>query len=194
MIETSPLRLVTAASTQPLTLDEAKLWLRVDGTAENDLITDQIKGATQFVEDEISGHRQLITATYEIGVQSWWSYDFLSLPRPPLQAVDWIKYYDTNGTLTTLDSSYYDVKTYLKQPGTIALAYQKFWPVVQTRRNWPILIQFQCGYGSASSVPAKVKQVLRLVLNWMYSRRDPTEDEMKAVRNLLSSEGWGFYG
>lgn len=194
MTELCPLKLIAEPSELPLSLAEAKTWLRVDHSDEDDLILDLVKGAMQFVEEEIAGHRQLLTATWEVGACNWWGFDFLTLPRPPLQSVTSIKYYDSDGTLATLDTSFYEVRTYQKQPGTIALAYQKFWPVVQPIRNWPITIRFVAGYGTAAELPSKVKQALRLALNWSYSKREPSDNEIKAMRNLLASEGWGFYG
>lgn len=188
-----PLELATAPSGLVVTLAAAKLHLRVEHNAEDELISDLLAAAQRFCEQEVEGHRQLLTATYDVPVRRWWGGP-LRLPRPPLRSVTWVKYYDTAGTLTTLDSSYYLVRTPLRSSGTVERAPFKVWPVYQSDRLYPITIRFSAGYGAGSDVPATIRQAVKLAVGWFYEKREPTDVELKAVYALLQSEGYGFYG
>lgn len=81
------LKLKEAPTLEPITLEEAKLYLRVSSGDENTLITALIKSARIMVEKET--HRVLITQTWQL------SYDaepaVIELPRSPLQSIVSIK-------------------------------------------------------------------------------------------------------
>ncbi len=93
-------RLKTAPTLEPITLDEAKLHLKVDAAADNALITRNIKTARIVGEKE--SHRVFITQTWQL------FYDtepaVIEIPRSPLQSITSIK---------TIDSveSYVDVNS-----------------------------------------------------------------------------------
>ena len=58
------LALSAAPATEPITLTEAKLWLKVDDSTDDDLITALIIAARQACEDYT--HRSLITQTWQM--------------------------------------------------------------------------------------------------------------------------------
>ena len=58
------LKLVTAASTYPVTLAEAKLHLRVDSTDEDTLITALITAATEMCEQKTG--RAIMQQTWDV--------------------------------------------------------------------------------------------------------------------------------
>lgn len=209
-----PLQLVTAPSGYVVTLDEAKQHCRVESgfTDDNVYLTNLIATATRYVEHEIYGARQLLSATYDLPVADWW-YDSLELPRPPLSSVTSVKYYDTSGTQQTLDSSNYSVTTSLRQPGWIDQSVAGTWPSYQIGRSYPITVRFVAGYGAgvaitatagASSVPATIRHAILLVIGELYNNREAgllgvaaggtsITSTLLAVRWMLESEGWGSY-
>jgi hypothetical protein len=140
------LDLVYGAAGKPVTRNEAKLHCRVDVdiTEDDTLIDNLIETATRFVEQEIWGTRQIMTATYDVPVECFWE-GALRLPRPPLQAVT-VYYYDTAGTEQTLSSSLYTVRKPWRMPGTIERATNQSFPSFQSDRSYPIRIQMTCGY------------------------------------------------
>ena len=77
------LAIKTAPTTEPLTIDEAKLHLREDGTDQDDLISSLIVAARQHVEDVLK--RSLITQTWELWLEEFPSRDYIEIPFPPLQ-------------------------------------------------------------------------------------------------------------
>ena len=76
-------------------------------------------------------------AIFDVPVFCWWNGE-LKLPRPPLQSVGWVKYYDTAGTLQTLVTTEYLVRTPWQAPGKIERAPGKSWPSYEADRTWPI--------------------------------------------------------
>lgn len=195
-----PLELVTAPTRYPVSREEAKAQCRIT-IDDEDAVTDRyIATATAFCEQEIDGHRQIMQATYDLPVACWWEGP-LKLPRPPLSSVTWVKYYDTGGTLQTLSSSVYLVRTPWRLPGTIERAPGQSWPTCQSDRRLPIVIRFVAGYGTVpSAVPQTIRQaVLLLVAHW-HNQRGPEISSGAvpkaldfAVRALLATEGWGSY-
>ncbi len=87
------LKLVTAATEMPVTLDEAKAFYRVIGSEEDADITRSIKAATGKAEQITN--LQLNIATYEGYMDSF--PVSVSLPKPPLVSVTKVEYIDVDG-------------------------------------------------------------------------------------------------
>lgn len=69
----------------------------------------------------------------------------IEIPRPPLKAVDWIKYYDSTGQLVTLDPSAYEVHTETGDDrGYVCPVYNSNWPSYQPKKG-ALQVQFKCG-------------------------------------------------
>jgi uncharacterized phiE125 gp8 family phage protein len=188
-----PLELSSAPSGLVVTATEAKSQFRVTISTDDTLIENKIGAATRLCESEISGGRQFLSATFDMPVMCWWD-GVLKIPRPPLSSVTHIKYYATDGTLTTLSTSIYEVKTPWRAPGYIQRAPDQTWPAYQADRNFPIVIRFVAGFGAAAAVPLAIKEAILLTAGWLYENREATEWELRAVCALLESEGYGFYG
>lgn len=82
------------------------------------------------------------------------------LPLPPLQAVDSIKYWDTDGVFQTLDPASYLVDA-VSEPARVTPAPNITWPATQIRAN-AVEVLFTCGYGPAVDVPAGIKRWIKL--------------------------------
>jgi len=81
------LKLKTAPTVEPFTLDEAKNQLRVEVTTDDALITSLIKAARQMAESEM--HRAFITQTWQMYLDT--ESAEIEIPKPPLQNVVSIK-------------------------------------------------------------------------------------------------------
>lgn len=92
------------------------------------------------------------------------------LPLPPLQTVDSIKYYDTDGVLQTLASSAYLVDS-VSEPARITPAPDTSWPTTQNRAN-AIEVTFTCGYGAAVAVPKGIKHWMLIRIGSIYAHRE----------------------
>lgn len=163
------LQLIDGPTSEPLTLDEAKLHLRVDGDAEDDLITALI--ATARAELEFETGRALLTQTWALWLDAWPEGDVLEVPLPPLQSVGAITYFDADDTETELDSGLYFVDT-ASEPGRIALRAGACWPATVLRPINGVCVEFDAGYGDAGAdVPAKLLTALKLLIAWLYENR-----------------------
>ena len=78
------LHLKTAPTVEPITLDEAKLQMKVDTADDNALITAKIKTARQLAERETK--RAFITQTWQMFLDT--APAEIEIPRPPLQSVE----------------------------------------------------------------------------------------------------------
>lgn len=162
-------RQVTAPAAEPLTIDEAKLHLRVDGTAENTLITSLITTARMMCEEQT--WRALITQTWDLCLPRW-THRAIVLPRPALQSVTYIKYTDAAGVEHTLDTSCLVIDTN-STPARLTLKRDYDWPTDELQEGMPIVVRFVAGYGAAAAnVPEPLKQGMRLVLGHLYANRE----------------------
>ena len=118
--------IVTAPADYPITVAQAKDYASVTDDASNALIETLLKGAVAYFQQR-TGH-QLIQATYS---QMWDGFPCeLEFDMAPLRSVSWLKYYDVNGVLTTLDSAGYWTSLRARPP-VIVPRYGTVWPVTQ---------------------------------------------------------------
>jgi uncharacterized phiE125 gp8 family phage protein len=140
----------TPPASEPITLTEAKAHLRIDDDSEDTLISSLITAARDWCET-FSG-RSYIMQTWEMILDSFPDQDFISIPRPPLQAVSSIKYYGTDNTEYTMPDTDYFVDT-KSEPGRLNLAYGKSWPSTILRPANGVILEFSAGYqGYAGTV------------------------------------------
>lgn len=170
-----PLDLVTAPSPadEPVTLETAKLHLRVDGTDEDVYITDQIIAAREYVEGETG--RALPPQTWAVTLHGWPPAHFL-LPKPPLVEVTSIRYLDADGVWQTWAASNYTT-TAPKGPacrhGEVQLAYGVSYPTLRGVPN-QVVMTFTCGYSATNPVPRDLVEAMLLHLGLHYRfRGDP---------------------
>jgi uncharacterized phiE125 gp8 family phage protein len=196
-----PIELVTPPTGSVIGLAEAKKHLRVEIPDDDALIQRLIRAATTACELEIAGHRQFLSATFDVQVEDWWDGK-LKLPRPPLQSITSVKYFDAAGVEQTLGATNYIVRKPWRQPGTIEWAPSVVWPDLELDRSHPITIRFVAGYGGAANVPETIKQAILLLLGHWFENREAqvaavgmwVQNLEFSVKALLEMEGYGFYG
>ncbi|OGR95735.1 MAG: hypothetical protein A2V88_15955 [Elusimicrobia bacterium RBG_16_66_12] len=128
--------------------------------------------------------RQLIDATWELVLDSWWEEGIsrngvLLIPRPPLRSITSIKYLDTGGVEQTLAASTYLAETQATavvaetcQKGRLYLKYAEQWPSLRCQPE-AVKIRFTCGYGDGpDKVPLGLRQGMLLEVAEMYERRE----------------------
>lgn len=176
-----------APATEPLSLADAKLHLRVVSDDDDDLITALIQGAREYVETFL--RRQLVTATWAMTLDEFPDSDGdITLPLPPLASVTSIAYVDGDGDDQTLDSANYTVHTNC-EPGKITLAYGESWPSTRDQPD-AVTVTFVAGYGAAAAVPAGIVAAIKLVLGDLYENREAAvlgtiRSDNPTVKNLL---------
>jgi uncharacterized phiE125 gp8 family phage protein len=161
-------RLITAPATEPVTLAEAKLHLRVDASDEDDLITSLISVARHECENRTG--RALITQTWELTQECF--EDAMELPHPPLQAVSSVKYLDEDEVEQTLATTVYRVDGYA-EPARVIRTYGETWPDVALDYPSAVRIRYVAGYGDdAADVPPPLKQWMLLHIGHWYANRE----------------------
>ena len=183
--------LFTAPIIEPITLDDVKLHLRVDGTDEDEYLEGLIKTAREQVETLTQ--RALLTQTWDYFLDSWPDENYIKLPFGNLVSVTSVKYKDSAGTETTMVvTTAYLVETNGDQCGRIVLPYMVSWPVVTLYPSNPITVRFVCGWTTAELVPFRIKEAIKMICSKHYESRGEdvvgqTVSEDKTVDRLLNN-------
>ena len=190
------LRLITAPSTEPVTLAEAKAYAKVDDTSEDTLITNWIAAARELVEQATG--RKLMSQVWALVMDQWpqqakeiwwdgvregalsafYGYSpFIVLPLAPVSAAV-IKVLTEAGTSTDFTSTYLvqdEIEPRLVLNRGVAAP-------IAVRDVGGIEIHMTCGYASAAAVPQALKQaVMGLVSHWIENREAAMETDLKQV-------------
>lgn len=164
-----------------ITLDQAKAFLRVDGSEEDVLIQGLVSAAMLAVEApdgyvrRAVGQQVLKASVYALPVRG----RALALPFPPITAVNSITYIGPRGEELTVDPSIYE----LAPEGAIRLAYGRAWPQRRSQSD-VISITFAAGY---AAVPRPYEIAALMHVAAMYDNRDGSAPLPPAARQLLSA-------
>lgn len=165
---------VTEPSVEPVTLAEAKTFLRVSDTTDDALITSLITAARARAESYT--RRTFVYTTRDLCYPCL--FDFaqpISVPFAPLASITSVKYYDEDATIQTLDSGSYLVKASagaFAGRGYIEIEPFADLPILTTYMEYPVVVRAVCGYGStAASVPDGIKHAILFMVGDMYEQR-----------------------
>lgn len=169
---TTKFKVVTPPTEEPVSLAEAKAHLRVDGSDEDALIASLISAARSMCED-LAG-RAFVTQTlcaYPDGFPDCGGA--IKVPRPMLQSITSVEYYDVDGALQTLATTVYEADA-IAEPGEVVLLPGQTWPDVQAERRNAVRITYVAGYGNAAAVDARAKQAMLMLIAHWYENREAT--------------------
>jgi uncharacterized phiE125 gp8 family phage protein len=162
--------LVTGPQAEPINLDEVKAHLHISGDDEDLYLSTLIVTARKQIERFLN--RALITQTWKVYYNTFCSdmkIPFGNLQSSPAVIV---KYYNLEGTLTTLASTNYWVHS-TTDPACILKAYDTVYPETQYGRPDSVEITFVCGFGAtAADVPAEIKHAMKIMVANMHSNRE----------------------
>ena len=190
-----------------MSLAEAKLHLRVDHTADDDLISELIEAAT--LDCEAYCNASFVSATYHMTIGAFPAtgsgafgpdedgVEFprgfgrsgrptrypsaICLPVHPVTGVNSITYKDDNGATQTLATSAYVVVT-SQRPAFIVPATGTVWPVTYDHPE-AVTISLDAGF---ASIPRDIVAAVKLRLGSLYENR---EDVLVAVQSSLLPMG-----
>lgn len=160
----------TDATVEPLTTTEAKLFLRVDSSDDNDLIDALVKAARQKVENDTN--LALTTQTWSLSLDVAPTGGApIVVPIAPLATVTSITQYAADDTSSVVSTDVYRVDTASK-PGRIVLQENQSWPS-GLRPQTALVVVFTAGHGATSaSVPAALVTAVRLLVAHWYANRE----------------------
>lgn len=153
-----------SALASPVLLDDARSHLRVTGSDEDMLITQQLAAAVAAVSERTG--RRLGTETWSASYSSV-SGD-LDLPMAPVQSITSITYWDANDAQQTaqLTDFYFfaddDFATLRPKPG-------RAWPSANSNRMDAITVTFVAGY---SPIPAPLRTAVLMTLGHLFENRE----------------------
>ena len=177
------LKEVTLSTTPLFTTAEAKDFLKVDTTADDTLIDNLIKAATESCQ--IYTNQYFLNTVVEQYSDKW--SEVYTLYKSPVSSITHIKYYDTNDSEQTWASSNYILDD-VSKPARIGLAVDATLPDLADRIN-AVHVKYTVGYGTASSdVPDGIKQAVLLTLGNWYENRQTVITGRTATELPLSSQ------
>ncbi|MBB4345141.1 head-tail connector protein [Rhizobium leguminosarum] len=163
--------LVTAPASEPVSLPDVKTYLRIDGTADDAVLTTLIASARRTAEEYTK--RAFITQSWKLVMDSICDdidlpsgyyvlptpflvngSQFIQLSRQPIQTVTSIKTTDTSNVQSTVNTVVYTLDT---ATGRILLNDGYSWPT-NLRCRSAVEVQFVAGWANAAAVPDPVKQ------------------------------------
>lgn len=183
--------LIAPPAAEPVTLAEARSWLRVDTTDEDEAIRSLIAAAREIVES--TTRRALVTQSWRIVMDAWptegadGSWTALStrpfagditLPLAPVQSVAAIRVYDSVGAPQTLSTSTWRLVAAPERARIVFLVA----PPQPTARAAAIEIDVVAGYGDPQDTPAPLRHaILSLVSYWFDNRGDVAATDAGAL-------------
>ena len=163
-----PITKVTEASSEPVSLSEAKAHLRVDHTDDDTLIGALITAARQDAEARMG--RTLLPTSWKLELDAFPAGRCIRLHWPVVTAVTSVKYRDPAGVQETWDPANYQLDA-TSEPARLCLAPDADWPDTQDDRVNAVEILYTAGWANAAAVPGVIKAWIKLRLGTLYEHR-----------------------
>lgn len=152
---------VSLPASEPITLAEAKLFLRVDGTEDDALITDIISAVREVAEQHLRA--SLVTQSWMLAFDDA-APEKTELSMGPVVSVTSVKLVQADASESVMSASLYhlsstrDVLVF----DQAALAHR-------------VEITYAAGYGDATDIPQPIRQGMLVHAASLYSQRDLSE-------------------
>jgi len=165
-----PLVLTAAPALEPVSVSEAKAYLRIDSAIEDPVVASLILAARLHIEGALD--IAMVMQSWSLFLDCWPEEGRVSIPLGPLKSVDAVRVYDGHDVAQTVSPESYvvDLSTLrprlVRRPGTV-------FPGPGRPANG-IEIALTAGYGETpDKVPQPIRQaVLMLAAHW-YEEREP---------------------
>lgn len=183
---------VLASTGDPLTLEQAKTYLRVFDDRENDLIAGHLAGAINDAENYCqTTFRDTVQRVVRMDA---WPDDRFHLPIPPAISIDSVIYTDDAELEHTLDDSEYRLLKSSRTKSVLAWTDSFTRPALASRRADAVEITWTSG--QALTVPAAVTEAIKAKLSVLYDN-DLDARQLERYDKLFESlldgfVGWGY--
>jgi uncharacterized phiE125 gp8 family phage protein len=173
--------IVNSPTVEPLTLIEAKHWLRVDHNDDDGLIISLIAAARERIEARTG--RTLMAQLWRVVLDRWPADGRLALPIMPVLSVMSVRLLDANNNPASVASTLYSLEAGL-EPAVLVVVNV---PQPGRSRNG-IEIDVVAGYGiAAADCPQPLRQAMRLLVAQAYGLRGPErapEEFMSSAKDI----------
>lgn len=154
----------------PVTVEEAKLRLRIDLTEDDVDIQVMIAAATEMAE-QITG-RAIAQNVYEIRLDAF-PTGAIVLLNPPITSIESVKYVAASGDEVTLGAGSYTLDSH-SEPGRLLPGSGTSWPAALVSEN-AVRVRYSAGYGLAC--PLSIKQWVLLQVGHWYKNREAASEK-----------------
>ena len=156
---------LTDPASEPVTLAEAKEWVRETTDDSNVLLQSLIKVARENAENYC--HRAIPEAQFQLTLDQFPPQ--IDLPMPRVKQIDSVQYYDEAGVLTLLDSAGYtlDNSSWISNWLYPAVGYE--WPETWDAPNG-VIVTYTAGF-TAAQMPESLKLWIKLMIGAWYDTR-----------------------
>jgi uncharacterized phiE125 gp8 family phage protein len=161
------LQVTVPAASDPVTVDELKLYLRIDGNSEDAGLCGLISSATSQAEAWTG--RAFVTRTIKTWFDRCPDGPIIELPLSPVSAVTAVTSYNDAGTAAVLAATVYQADIY-GEPARICLHNAQSWPTDLRSAN-AVCVEYICGYGEAEAVPDGIKEAIKALAAHAYEGR-----------------------
>ena len=161
------IRVITAPTVEPITLEQALLHVHQDAGAEDALVTWLISAARDAAEQYCN--RYIAEGTYEAR-----GADFCVALVAPVASIVSVKYLDTAGAEQTLADSVYEFNDEPDAPA-IRLKVGQSWPATYSQAD-AVRVQFTAGQ-APEDVPKSIFAAMLLTLGHLYVNREDVGTE-----------------
>lgn len=184
------IQVVTPPTTEPLTLQEVKNHLRVDGNYDDALLSSCITSARMYFESQC----EISIASQELLLALDSFDDIVYLPRGPVQSVEDISYADSENNQQYMDDWIEDL---VSNPARITPAFGQSWPATAEVLN-AVQVSYTTGYSTPSMVPKLLKSGMLFYVAHLYENRSAvTDGDLKevpmAVESIIQQYTSGIY-
>ena len=156
--------LLAGPAGEPVSLVEAKAFLRLDSDAEDGLLATLIAAARLHIES-VSG-RALLRQTWRLVLDRWPAERVVSLPVTPLISIEAVTAFDEQG-----DDHAVPVGQFLTEPERLLLP-RAVEGMPDLRERLGLEIDYVAGFGEAADVPPDLKQALLVLVGHWFENRD----------------------
>lgn len=189
------LEVVTPPTLEPVSIEDLRAHVR-GSTEDNELIESYAVAAREHVETRTQ--RVLLKTTLRAHYPGWPMRSF-ELPRGPLTSSTSIAItYRKEGSTswTALSSTKFVVNTAL-EPAVLTLRNGHTYPDASLEDGWSVRVQFDAGSTDVEGVPARAKQVIRLLTGDAYENRESIvvgamAPEASATRKAAENLMWSL--
>lgn len=157
--------LLTVPAAEPLSLAEAKAFLRIEHADDDDVIGALISASRIHIEAQT--RRALITQDWRITLDAWPADGRLPVRPAPLRELTAARVYDAGGVAHAVD-----LQSFVVDTSASALAFAPWALPSPGRLATGIELDVVAGHGDAAAdVPEPLRQAVRLLIAHWYENR-----------------------